>query len=323
MLPAVLLLPVAHAMAGAYMQPFLDTILPVFAVVGVGFLCARLGFLDRDVAAMLNRFVFYVGVPPLLFRLVVTAPFAQFDPLLVGLFVTLELTIYGLGIIIARFALRLDWRSSVLTGFTACFVNHVFLVLPITVFLFGEDAALPIVALITVDAFLILAGTALVLDVLSGARDGGSPVLKVVKATATNTQVLAILAGFGFVLSGLPFYTGLDTFTGFLAGAAGPAALVALGIILQRPAGPGDVRVPLLITGLKLVVHPALAFGAVALVGLSITAAQPALMVAAGPSGAMALILATRYGLLVDEVARAILITTVLSLGTVTAVALL
>ena len=115
------------------MQPFFDTILPVFAVVGVGYLCARLGFLERETAAMLNRFVFYVAVPPLLFRLVVTAPFEQFDAALIATFVAIELVVYGLGVLLARLVLGFDLRSSVLVGFTACFVNHVFLVLPITV----------------------------------------------------------------------------------------------------------------------------------------------------------------------------------------------
>lgn len=306
------------------MQPFFDTILPVFAVVGVGYLCAWLGFLERETAAMLNRFVFYVAVPPLLFRLVVTAPFEQFDAALIATFVAIELVVYGLGILLARLVLGFDLRSSVLVGFTACFVNHVFLVLPITVFLFGDEAALPIIALITVDAAIILALTALVLDILSKpGSDTGSLVINVLKATATNTQVIAIALGGLFVLAGLPFAPGLDKFTGFLAAAAAPCGLVALGIILQKPVGPADMRVPALVTGLKLVVHPMLAFAAVALLGFSAAEAKPGLMVAAGPSGAMALILATRYGLLVDEVARAILITTVLALGTVTFVALM
>ena len=208
-------------------------------------------------------------------------------------------------------------------GFTACFSNHVFLVLPIAVFLFGPDAALPIVGLIAVDAAFVIAGTILALDLLDGADDGQSVFLKVVWAAVKNTQVLAVTAGIIYVFLDVPFFHGVDTFTAFLAGASGPVGLVALGVILAAPEGSGDRRMPMLIITLKLGLNPALAFAAVVVFGFTLTDAKPALMVAAGPSGAMALVLATRYNLLVDEVARAIFLTTILALLTVTLVAAL
>jgi malonate transporter len=304
-------------------QPFFDVIFPIFAVVGIGALSARLGFLDRAAATMLNRFVFYVALPPLLFRLVVTAPVDRFDGHLLSAFVAVELLIYTIAVLLARWMLGYDMRRSVLVGFTACFSNHVFLVLPIAVFLFGQDAALPIVALIAVDAACILAGTVLALDILAGAGSGRGVALKVVWTTATNTQVLAVAGGILFVFMDVPFYQAIDTFTAFLAGSAGPAGLVALGIILAAPEGKGDRRMPPLVVALKLVLNPVLAFAAVTVFGFTLADAKPALMVAAGPSGAMALVLATRYDLLVDEVARAILLTTVLALISVTLVATL
>ncbi|MEM6665383.1 MAG: AEC family transporter [Pseudomonadota bacterium] len=307
------------------MEPFFNAILPVFAVVGVGYLCAHLRFLDRDAAVMLNRFVFYVAVPALLFRLVVTADLEAFDPGLVALFVGIELVVLFLGFLLGRFTLGLAAPKALLVGLAACFTNHVFLVLPIAVFLYGEAAAAPIVGIITVDAALILAGCVLTLDLMTSERKGGvGPALaQVVRATLTNTMVIAVAAGLAYAALGLPFHAGLDKFTGFLAGGAAPAGLVALGIILHRTLGAIDQRTVATITALKLLVFPALGFGLVVALAIPLDDAQALLMVAAGPAGAMPLILATRYGFLVDEIARAILITTVFGLFTVTAVTML
>ena len=97
------------------LQAFFDVILPIFAVVGVGSACAWFGFLDRSAAAMLNRFVFYVGLPPLLFRLVVTAPVDQFNGFLLGAFVAVELFVYFIAISLYRFYFKTRKFSWVMT----------------------------------------------------------------------------------------------------------------------------------------------------------------------------------------------------------------
>ncbi len=49
---------------------FLDAVLPVFAVVAVGFAFGRGGLFDFSAALALNRVVFYLALPVLLFRLI-------------------------------------------------------------------------------------------------------------------------------------------------------------------------------------------------------------------------------------------------------------
>ncbi len=58
---------------------FLDAVLPIFAVVAVRFAFSRSGLFDFSAALVLNRFVFYIALPVLLFRLIATAPFERFE----------------------------------------------------------------------------------------------------------------------------------------------------------------------------------------------------------------------------------------------------
>jgi len=46
----------------------LDIVLPIFVIVGLGFALHRSGFLDTATIAGINRLVFYVAGPVLLFR---------------------------------------------------------------------------------------------------------------------------------------------------------------------------------------------------------------------------------------------------------------
>ena len=62
---------------------FFNAVLPVFAVVAVGFAFGRSGLFDFPAALALNRFVFYAALPLLLFRLIATSPFERYEWLLV------------------------------------------------------------------------------------------------------------------------------------------------------------------------------------------------------------------------------------------------
>ncbi|MCB2101610.1 MAG: AEC family transporter [Rhodobacterales bacterium] len=302
------------------MAPFFDSILPIFLVVALGYGAGRWGLLDRPVAAALNRFVYLFAVPALLFRLAARAPFADFDLTLLGVMVGSELLVYGAAGLTAKVLFGLGRREALLAGFAAAFVNHVFLVLPIVIWLFGEAAALPIVAQATVDTAIIYTLTTTLLDLVA---HKANPLRGALRATATNPALIAVAAGAAFNLLGLPFVKGLDLFSGFLGDAAAPSALIALGVILAGDGGvPTRRGLPWFLAGAKLVVHPLVALTLMTLAGLDIAATRPSLMVAAGPSATLAMVLATRYHLMVDSVARTILITTAVSLGTITLVAL-
>lgn len=296
-------------------QTFLNPVLPIFAILGFGMLFARRGIFDASAASVLNRFVFFIGAPALLFSLLISASLAEFEWQVLTLYFASEMTIYAAGTALARYAFRREWRESLLLGMTACFVNHVFFVLPMARVLYGDAASAPIAAIIVVDTVLIFALTIVALELSAPGLHSGS---KVFKLLLKHPLLQAIAAGLLVNLVGLPLHDGVQTFVSFVGAAASPIALFALGIILVSTASPGLDKTALSIVGLKVIVHPLLAWllfsGAAALAEPAWT--STALLVAAGPCGAMPFVLGLQYKIDVTTIARAIGYSTLLSLLT-------
>ncbi len=298
---------------------FLNSVLPVFAVVAVGFAFGRGGVFDTAAAAAINRFVFYIALPVLIFRLLSDAPFERFAWELLLAYLIAEIALYVAGYLVARMVFRRPQLESLLLGMAAAFGNHVFFVLPIAQQMQGETAVLPIAAIIAMDATVLYAATVLILDLTSDAAKGAS-VLRLFRVWARNPQIIAIVAGVVANLAGLQTSDGLEFFLRLVGDAAVPCALFALGVILMSQSDPSHAVLPIAIAGLKLIVMPVVAWVLIVPVfAVGAEWAGPALMVAAGPAGAMPFVLALQYKVPVAAIARTILYSTLGSLVTVTA----
>ncbi len=300
---------------------FFDAVLPVAALIGVGFAFARLGLFDETMATAVNRFVFMIAVPALLLRLISGVDFAVFEWRLLFGYLFVEIVVYAAGFAVARLIYHRPPLESLMIGMAATFPNHVFFALPIAIALYGENAAFPIVAIITMDAVLIHSGTLLILDAVSG-RAGGASVTGVLRKMALNPQIMAIGLGVAVAALSVDLPKGLDVFLAFTGNAAAPAALFALGVILSSQPPPQRPSVAIVISAMKLGLQPLLVWLLVVeLLNVTPAWADPALLVAAGPAGAMPFVLSLQYGVPVRIIARVIMWTTIAALATVTLVA--
>ncbi len=297
-------------------ETFLGGVLPIFAIGAIGYCLGRLGIFDAAMAGAINRFVFYIGVPCLTFRLIVRAPIEEFDLLLLVGFLASEILMFGCGFAIGRFAFKADAKESVLLGLASAYSNHVLFVLPIAVTLFGEEAAAPIVSIIAMDSILVFGATLVIMDFMTTA-DG--TVKQVIGKVFRNPPVLAMTGGLIISLGNLGLPTSVDVFLDFAGSAAAPCALFALGIILSRPQQPGRAALPVALTAIKLFLHPLIAWVLlVTLLDIAPAMVKPTMMVAAAPCGAMAFVLGMTYQVRVDAISRAILYSSIGSLLTVT-----
>jgi malonate transporter len=297
---------------------FLNAVFPIFAVVAVGFAFGRGGVFDFPAALALNRFVFYIALPVLLFRLIATAPFERFEWFLVLAFLIAEFALYAAGYMIARFGFGRSQTESLLLGMSAAFANQVFFVLPIARQLYGDTGAMPIVAISTFDVVVLLSGTIIVLDAAREKAQGAS-FLRLLRRFVQNPPIIGAAAGVVANLVGLPITGGLDFFARFVGETAAPCSLFALGLILMAQKDEASLQLPLAISGLKLAVMPIVFWLLVSVVfPVSPEWSNPAMLVAAGPTGAMPFVLALQYQVPVAAIARTILISTLGSLVTVT-----
>ncbi len=295
----------------AVLDALQTAILPVFAALVLGLALGWGKVLNRDDATSINKFVILAALPALLFGLVARAPLAMFNARVMLVYHASEIVLYGLGFLVAHKLFGRPRLESLLIGMAGCFANHVFFVYPIATTAIGPDAGLPVAAIMAADAVVLYGMTILLLDVVSA---GSGSVVKIARQIGSNPLILSLGAGLVVNLAGLPLHEGLVRYVDFMGAATAPAALFALGVMLASVSLRQMPPVCWAPVGLKLVVHPLLFAALLA----AAPAAQidegvwslAALMVAAGPCGAMPFVLALRYRIDPTILMKAILVST-------------
>ena len=297
------------------LQAISDPILPIFAVLAVGYLFCRLSVFDAGHATAINRFVFFLAAPAIVFGLIARAPLGNLNLPVIASYFAAEVVIYCAVACLARMVFRLSLAESFLLGMTAIFANHVFFVLPIATLVYGPSVALPIGGVILVDVVSFCGTVFLVEATTSGA--GG--MRKAVAGLARNPFVYAPILGTAAWLTGDFLPSGIMTFSDFAGAAAAPVSLFALGVILAglplRPIG----WLVVFVVCAKLLLHPSLVTLGNSIFGDTTDWGPIAVLVAAGPCGAMPFVIATQYGVEVARISKAVLISTVLSVVTLSA----
>jgi malonate transporter and related proteins len=292
---------------------FTNSVLPVFAMVGLGALAFALKVFSVSQADTLSRFVYFFAGPVLLFRLIATADFASFNLLQIGAYLVAEFIVFGLAYTICRHGFRRDVRESLLLAMTSVFANHVLYLLPIATYQFGEARAAAIVTFIAGDLIVLYGALLILLDATDPTLNGAS-IAGVARRMATNPQLIALALGLLTNLIGIPIGGGFAVFAQFLSGAASPVSLFALGIVLMSQRGIGDLRVSLSVTALKLLVMPAvLTLFLLFILRIDMNEAGLALLIASAPSGVMTFVLAMRYGIPSQDIGRATMFATLFS----------
>jgi predicted permease len=158
------------------------------------------------------------------------------------------------------------------------------------------------------------------IEVGRGEASLGRQAVKVAMELIRNPIILGLAAGLMANLGGLAPPAPLDHMAEMLAGSAVPCALFALGCALAAYPLTGDVPPALLLTSLKLFVHPALVWVlAVPVLGLEGIWVPVAVTMAAMPSGINVYLLGAKYGAAPGVAARTVFISTIVSVGTVSA----
>jgi len=306
--------------------PVVLAILPFFALIFLGYAAGRTRLFDATALKGLNTFVFYIAMPPLLFRLAAGQPLPAAPWRLLASYALAELvTLVLAGLLLLRRGRR-DPADAVVGGLAASFSNGVFMALPISVAVLGSTAALPALLLIVLDSLFLFAAAVLALELLGAGRAGRGPRLRLagLKPALLNPQVLAIVGGLAAALVGLSLPEVLEQILDLLGRAAAPCALVGLGATLALGPARGLRGEVLVLVALKLAVLPALVWlGGSFLFRLPDHWLQVAVLAAGMPTGATAYVVARQYDRLVEPVSAAIVLSTALSLPSVSLLILL
>lgn len=290
-----------------------NPILPIFAILALGYVLQRSGLFDVPVAQAINRFVFYVATPALVFSIISNAPIDQFDLRALGLYFVSQFIIYVGAALFMHRVLGREKGEALLLGMTATFVNHVFFVLPIAERVYGTTAAQPIAGIVLVDVGIWFCGTVLVVDLIQAKNPS---LLKVAGMLVKNPFLIAAILGVATWAAGPVIPQGVFTYATFAGGAAAPTALFALGIILASNSLCPIGRATWSVIVAKIAIHPVLILAFSSLIIIPTDWENILLLVAAGPCGAMPFVIALQYGIKTETIAKAVLVSTLFSLIT-------
>lgn len=296
-------------------------VLPVFALIFVGWLSRRIGALGPNATSELNRFVVYLALPALLFDVMAHAHFADiWRPGFIAA--------YSLGcLFVFALALGLSLRRSphladaAIDGLNASYANTGYMGFPLAALALGDAAMTPaLIATIVTVCVLFALAIALIEAGLQSEKHPARLVASVVGAVVKNPLVAAPVLGACIPLSGLAIPPSVESFLKLLGGAASPCALVALGLFLaeKRETTRREPAKTAILVGFKLVLHPVLTWILAALVfRLPPLLAHSAVLFAALPTGTGPFMLAEFYDREADITAKAVLYSTIVSVLTI------
>ncbi|HEV2606215.1 MAG TPA: AEC family transporter [Microvirga sp.] len=269
----------------------LSIVLPVFGLIGIGYLARRFDVLSDRTGDGLSAFVFTLAVPCLIFRTLMRAEIPTVQPwgYWISYFAAVAV-VWGLAMVAARIA-GLSGTPAVVAGFSAGQANTVLIGVPMILKAYGEEGAVPLFLLIAVHLPVTMTLATLLAE---GRR--ASP-LGLVRQLLIHPIIIGVIAGSalrpaaGFVPD--PAWQVVD----LIASAAVPCSLISMGIALRRYGLEAGWRLPGVITALKLIIHPLVVLVlATQVFDMPRAWAGVAVLFAACPTGINAYLFAQRYG---------------------------
>ena len=287
--------------------------LPIFGVIGVGWAATRTRLVAQGALDALNAFSFRFALPALLLRLIAGQPLRQsFNPEFYTGYLASGAIIFVLVLGTSRVVAARD-LSTAAHATTATVSNLGFLGPPLMLAFFGERGAGPLAMAILAEVMVLLSVGSVLMGANGGPKRGiGSLILR---GTMFNPIVVAIVLGAALAGTGLALPEAITRFLGFLGGAAGPAAIFALGgaLALQRL----DRRTAVaacLITVAKLAVYPMLAWLILGrMMQLDAFWVNVGVLIACLPSAGNIYVLAQRHDADPQQVSAAILLSRIVS----------
>ncbi|WP_197086036.1 AEC family transporter [Pseudorhodobacter antarcticus] len=244
--------------------------LPIFLVVGLGFGVTRAGLFSVPDMRIFGRFVISIALPALLFNAIAKRDVAEvFDPVFMGIYA---------GVSLCALAIAYVWfchvrgmpleRAGICMMGVAC-SNSGYMSFPILLLAF-PDLAAKVLAMCLLVENLLMIPTVLVLIALGRGRGAGM-IWGIARDLLRRPLILALIAGLVWSVFKLPIPAVLGQGLGMISTAAVALALFVVGGSLAGVSLRGNLGLASQISVGKLVLHPLLALGVLAVAGAGLS----------------------------------------------------
>jgi len=301
------------------MQALLDVILPVFFVVGFGYVVVWRKVFSTAAVDGLMTYTQNFAIPCLLFMALIKIDLGQaYSFRLMGSYYIGAASGFALGFLGARYIFKRSAEDSVAIGFVSLFSNSVMMGLAITERAYGFDALVANFAIVSLHApFCYFVG----ITAMELAKSDGDSIAQVAqnvgKSMMKNALFIAILLGLLVNITDVALPKAFLEGTNMVATTALPAALFGMGGVLYQYRPEGDFGAIAWVVGISLLVHPAIVWSLGQLWDLSISELRSAVLTSAMAPGINCYIFASIYNRAKRVAASGVLIATALSVLTI------
>ncbi|UNK36647.1 AEC family transporter [Shinella sp. H4-D48] len=304
------------------MADIIGLVLPFFGMIFLGYVVARITRQPIEALGWLNTFIIYIALPALFFKLVAKTPIEQLtriDFILANVSATYLVfaLIFAAGLLLRR----ATTGEATIQGLAAAYGNIGYMGPGLALLAFGEPAAVP-VALVFCFENMLHFSIAPALMALGGGEKQPAHRLAagVARRIVTHPFIIATAAGFLAAFTGFEAPAPLQRLIDYLAQAAAPCALFAMGVTLAlRPLKRVPVEIGYIVPA-KLVLLPVTMYLMLGLAGsFDPVWVYTAVLLAALPTATNVFVIGQQYGVWQERASATILVTTVLSVATVTA----
>jgi predicted permease len=284
---------------------------PLFGLVLLGYVIARLPFWRAGWSRGITKMIYAVALPALLFQMMSTRrDLPPVDPQLLIAFFGGCFLVFAIGRVVAARAFAMDGVSQSVFALGGIFSNNAMLGLPLVRMTLG-NAAMPAVALVLL--FNALTLWTLVSISVEWARTGSASLRGFGKSAAgviTNPLIAAILAG--ALVSALGWQTPVAVTVALkhIADLAAPGALLSLGLGLAAYGIDRNWTQPVAICVLKLLVLPMVVWAIGWLLGLAVLELKVIVLMSSVAVGINVYVMSVQFERLQGTIATSLLFST-------------
>ena len=283
------------------MADIVALVLPFFGLILIGYVSGKLGDHSSQALGWLNFFVIYVSLPALFFKLVSRTPIEELTRIdFIAACLAATYSIFVLVFVIGRYVRGNNIAESTVQALAGAYGNIGYMGPGLSLLAFGEKAAVPVALVFCFEnAVHFIVAPAMMAFAGGDKRPPAQLALDVVRKILTHPFIIATLVGFL---------------------AAAPCALFAMGVTLAlRPLKRIPVEIGYIVP-IKLVLHPILVYVVLSFAGnFDPLWVYTAILLASLPTATNVFVIGQQYGVWQERASATILITTVISVFSVSA----
>jgi len=294
------------------MVEVINTIIPIFVVIVLGILLRRMDFLPTAILGPLNKLVFYLAIPAMIFRKIARASFQDhFQPLILTGTLVPVIIVFGL----AFWAVNLRRIGSKVSGtfVQSSFHGNLGYIGLAVCFYFLGDQGLTRASILA--GFLMLLQNLLSVIILQTPSNSKSfqQIFFMIKKVLLNPIIISAGAGILISLFRLPLPVILTRSLDIVSGMALPLALLVIGASLSFSLIREHFSLAIWTGGLKLVLLPLIGLLIFIFLEVEPTAFAPGLILLAAPTATVTYVMAGEMEGSPDLASATVALNTILS----------